>query len=352
MAEQEKTEQATPKKREDERKKGNVFTSKDITTVVSLIISFYAISLFMGIFISGVQGFYLDNMQRVVSIDVLEFDHIKEIFCDFIILFARSVLPACLIIGLATIVSVMGQTKLLVSKELLKFKMERINPLKGFKKIFSMRSLVEVLKSIAKISVMIYLIYGNIKRIVGVVPKSMDWSIDQAVKYMGGEILSMVRTVGIAFAAIAAIDFLYQRWEYEKNIKMSKHEVKEEFKQTEGNPEIKGKRRELQRQYAMQRMMESVKEADVVVRNPTHFAVALKYRLDQDLAPMVVAKGVDHIALKIVAEAEKYNITMVENPPLARSLYKLSEIDEYIPAELYQPVAELMAWIYSQRNKI
>jgi len=352
MPEQEKTEQATPKKREDERKKGNIFMSKDITTIFSLIIGFYAISMFIGGFVAGAQDFYRTNMLRVVTAELLQIEDVMEIGREAAILFARSALPPMLIICLAMIVAVLVQTKLLFSRESLKFKFERLDIIKGIKKLFSMRSLVELIKSILKITVLIFLLYQNIKRIIGVVPGAVDWTIEQAISFAGRETMAVVQTVGIAFAAIATLDYFYQRWEYEKNIRMTKQEVKDEYKQIEGNPEIRGKRREKQREYAMQRMMAAVKEADVVVRNPTHFAVAIKYKLDVDLAPTVLAKGVDHVALRIVEEAEKHNVLTVENRPLARSLYELSEIDELIPPELYQPVAELLAWLYSTKNKV
>ena len=352
MPEQEKTEQATPKKREDERKKGNIFMSKDITTIFSLIVGFYAISMFIGSFVAGAQDFYRMNMLRVVTVELLLFEDVLEIGREAALLFLRSMLPPMLIIGLAMIASVFAQTRFLFSRESMKFKLERLDLIKGFKKLFSMRSFVELLKSLVKISILIFLLYQNIIRIVGIVPAAVDWSIEQAIAFTGRETMAVVQTVAIAFAAIAILDYIYQRWDYEKNIRMTKQEVKDEYKQIEGNPEIRGKRREKQREYAMQRMMSAVKEADVVVRNPTHYAVAIKYKLDVDVAPTVVAKGVDHVAMRIVAEAEKHNVTTVENRPLARSLYELSEIDELIPPELYQPVAELLAWLYSTRNKV
>jgi flagellar biosynthetic protein FlhB len=351
LPEQEKTEQATPKKRQDERKKGNIFMSKDIITIVSLIVGFYAVSMFIGGFITGIQDFYAVNMERIATMKTLTSEGVMEISIEFLILFIRTALPPMLIEAFASVVAVLAQTRLLVSYESMKFKMERLSFLKGIKKLFSIRSLVELLKSLIKITIMIYLLYVNIRRIMGIVPRSLDWTIEQSLAFTGGEILGLVRVVGIAFAAVAAVDYLYQRWEYEKNIRMTKQEIKDEYKQTEGNPEIKGKRREKQREYAMQRMMAAVKEADVVVRNPTHYAVALKYKLDVDMAPTVLAKGVDHVALRIVAEAEKYGVTTVENRPLAMGLYELAEIDEFIPGELYQPVAELLAWLYSNKNK-
>jgi flagellar biosynthetic protein FlhB len=347
----EKTEQASPKKREDERKKGNIFMSKDVTTIASLLISFYAISFFVSGFVRQVKENYSVQMARIVNVETLSTEDIMVIGQEFLILFATTVLPPMLIIALAVVLAVGAQTRFLVSYEQIKFKMERIDPIKGFKRLLSLRSLVELLKSLIKITVLTWILYTNISKVFPLIPGMIDWDIEQAVSYTGSEIMSLILTVGIAFGAVALLDYLYQRWEYEKNIRMTKQEVKDEYKQMEGNPEIKSARRQKQREFAQRRMMQQVQTADVVVRNPTHFAVALRYDLERDIAPTVVAKGQDNIAIKIIEEAEKYNITTVENRPLARTLYELADIDEMIPAELYQPVAELLAWLYSTREK-
>ncbi|MDL2232215.1 flagellar biosynthesis protein FlhB [Ruminococcaceae bacterium OttesenSCG-928-L11] len=345
---EEKTEQASPKKREDERKKGNIFMSKDITTVVSLVVSFYVISYFIGGFLSQVKENYTLQMSRIVNVDVLGTGEVMNIMTEILVLIGTTALPAMAIIGLVIFLAVGAQTRFLFSYEQIKFKMERIDPIKGFQRLFSLRSLVELVKSLIKIVVLTWILYSNIQKAFFYVPQMLEWDLYQGAVYAGQEILSLVRTTGIAFGAVAALDYLYQRWEYEKNIRMTKQEVKDEYKQMEGNPEIKSARRQKQREYAQRRMMQQVQDADVVVRNPTHFAIALKYSLDEDFAPKVLAKGQDKIAEKIIAEAEKYDIIMVENPPLARSLYELAEVDDYIPAELYQAVAELLAWLYTR----
>lgn len=347
----EKTEKASPKKRQDERKKGNIFMSKDITTIVSLIVSFYAISFFINMFQQKIRENYSIQMARIINIEVLAIRDVMDIFKEFLLLFGTTILPAMMIIGLMTVVAVLAQTRMLVSGEQIKFKLERIDPIKGFKRLFSLRSLVELLKSLIKITVLTILLYQNIKRAINLVPAMLDWDITQGIAYAGEEIMSLVLSTAIAFGVVAVADYLYQRYEYEKNIRMTKQEVKDEYKQMEGNPEIKSARRQKQREYAQKRMMQQVQDADVVVRNPTHFAVALKYSLEDDFAPRVLAKGQDLIAQKIIEEAEKHDITMVENPPLARSLYELTDVDDLIPPELYQPVAELLAWLYTNSTK-
>jgi flagellar biosynthetic protein FlhB len=347
----EKTEKASPKRREDERKKGNIFLSKDVTTIVSLVVSFYATGFFVDFFLRRIQENYSLQMARIINLHTLTTEDVMAIFIESLTLFVAAALPPMIIIAVITVLAVGAQTRFLFSYEQIKFKMERINPIQGFKRLFSLRSLVELAKSIIKIAVLTYILYGNIQRSIALVPQMLDWELIQGVSYAGQEIMALILSTAIAFGIVAVIDYLYQYWEYEKGIRMTKQEVKDEYKQLEGNPEIKSARRQKQREYAQRRMMQQVKEADVVVRNPTHFAVALKYDLKSDTAPRVLAKGQDLIAARIVAEAEKYNIVMVENPPLARSLYALADVDDLIPAELYQPVAELLAWLYTNADK-
>lgn len=348
----ERTEKATPKRRSDERKKGNVFQSRDVTTILSLVGGFFIIGFFVGSFLEQIQELYRRQVYRINDIPQLDTTVVMALFRELATLVATTLLPAIILTGLLTVLVVGFQTRWIWSTEQLKFKLERIDPIKGFKKLFALRSLVELAKSIIKIVVIIWLLYGKVMNTVEYLPLMMDWDLMQATRFVGKEMMGLVITVGIAFGAVAVIDYTYQWWEYEKNIKMTKQEIKDEYKQMEGDPQIKGKRRQKQREYAMSRMMQAVKEADVVVRNPTHFAVALKYDLEEDAAPLVLAKGQDHIALRIVEEAEANSVPTVENKALARSLYELAQIDEMIPPELFAPVAELLAWLFSQRQEV
>ena len=347
----ERTEKATPKRRSDERKKGNVFQSRDVTTILSLVGGFFIIGFFVGSFLEQIQELYRRQVYRINDIPQLDTTVVMALFRELATLVATTLLPAIILTGLLTVLVVCFQTRWIWSTEQLKFKLERIDPIKGFKKLFALRSLVELAKSIIKIVVIVWLLYGKVMNTVEYLPLMMDWDLMQATRFVGKEMMGLVITVGIAFGAVAVIDYTYQWWEYEKNIKMTKQEIKDEYKQMEGDPQIKGKRRQKQREYAMSRMMQAVKEADVVVRNPTHFAVALKYDLEKDAAPLVLAKGQDHIALRIVEEAEANSVPTVENKALARSLYELAQIDEMIPPELFAPVAELLAWLFSQRQE-
>ncbi len=348
----EKTESASAKKREDERKKGNIFMSKDVTTVVSLIGSFYIMKAFIMSFLKQSQMNYEIQMQRMIDIKILTSHDVMNLFVEFTRIFVVSAMPAMLIIGFLSILATGIQTKFLFTRESLKFKLSRINPLTGIKKLFSLKAIVELLKSLIKIAVIISILYGRVVDIIVTLPQVMDMDVMQAAVYTGDKIMSLLLSVGIAFVAVAGADFLYQRYDYEKGIKMTKQEVKDEYKQMEGNPQVKSARRQKQREMAEQRMMQNVKDADVVVRNPTHYAVALRYHMDDDPAPICLAKGVDFLAAKIVEEAEKHGVATIENPPLARGLYAAADIEEIIPAEFFQPVAELLAWIFStKKNK-
>jgi flagellar biosynthetic protein FlhB len=184
-----------------------------------------------------------------------------------------------------------------------------------------------------------------------VTPDMLSASLDSNLSFMMDRIMSIVYKICLIFVAVAILDYAYQKYDYEKKLRMTKQEVKDEYKQTEGDPQIKGRIREKQRKMSMNRMIQQVPNADVVVRNPTHFAVALKYDIDHDQAPIVLAKGQDFMAKRIISVAEKHKILITENKPLARSLYETTEVNDYIPAELYQAVAEVMAWVYSNKKQ-
>jgi len=212
--------------------------------------------------------------------------------------------------------------------------------------LFSLRSLVDAAKGILKISVLLYLIYSCLMGILEESATFLYLDINQACQHFFTEIFFMMLKVGLAFLALAALDYLYQWWDYEREMKMSKQEIKEEYKQIEGDPQIKGKIKEMQRRMAQSRMMQQVPQADVVIRNPNHFAVALRYKLGQDNAPIVLAKGMDELALRIVRVAEEHSVTVIENVPVARALYAQADLNREIPPELYTAVAEVMVYIY------
>ena len=348
---EEKTEQATPKRKQDERKKGNVFQSQEITTVASLFVVFYAFKFLVPVVLSMLMdsiGGYIQMASAPLDLTVTS---ARKLFIDGCITFAVAAIPLVLIANLVSIVLTLAQTRLLVSFKSIAPKFNRLSPIQGFKKMFSMRGVVELLKSLLKITVLGYILYDIMKDQLPLMPRMIDMAPAQAMAMTGDVILSIVRTAAIFFVFLALFDYLYQWWEYEKNLRMSKQEIKEEYKETEGDPQIKGKIKEKQQQMARQRMMQSVPSADVVIRNPTHYAVAIRYNAEIDRAPVVIAKGADRLALRIVAVAEEHGVVVTENVPLARALYDAVDLEMEIPAKFYQPVAEVLAFVYSLKKK-
>ena len=341
MAEGSKTEKATPKKRRDERKKGNVFMSQDVVSVVTLLSSFAVFLLLSGAIAAGVAQVVLRAIEGCgtvqngldLPLEDLKRDSLK-------VLLKTGLIP--LATAGAALLATFAQTKLLVSGELLKPKFNRISPLQGFKRLFSLKSIVDALKNSLKITLLLVIIYFSIKAMIEDGPRYLytDPGVSVSVMFQAGT--GMALRVILAFVVLAAADFFYQWWEFERKMKMSKQEIKEEYKQTEGDPQIKGKIKENQRRMAQTRMMQSVPQADVVIRNPTHFAVALRYHPDSDNAPVVLAKGQDELALRIVRVAEENGVQVVENVPLARALYAGTELNDEIPPELYGAVAEIL----------
>lgn len=346
-----KTEKASPKKRRDERKKGNVFQSKDVVTVGIIAISFYIMKLWMPYIYKITNNLihkYIKLMETTIDINgSFAVQTLKDI--STAVFGAAGILMAAVIVF--TIILTGSQTKFLIAKENIKFKFSKLNPLAGLKRMFSMRAVVELIKNLIKIIILGNVIYISISDNLYKVPKLMSMDIKSGVIFIFTTIMSLVNSVIIAFIVISAFDFLYQWWEYEKNIKMSKQEVKEEYKQMEGDPQLKGKIKEKARAISMTRMMQQVPKADVIIRNPTHFAIAIKYDINKDAAPIVLAKGKDNIALKIIEKAMENNIEMVENKPLARELYENAELNREIPLQYYEPIAEILAWVYQLKEK-
>jgi flagellar biosynthetic protein FlhB len=347
----EKTEKASPKKRKDERKKGNVFQSKDVVTVGVIAVSFYILRFWMPyIYMFTKKSLFTYILMMETTLTVND-SFISQIFKDITIAVFGSCGVLMIAVTAVTIILTGAQTKFLVSKDSIKFKLSKLNPISGIKKMFSIRSFVELLKNIIKIAILVYVIYSSILKNMYQVPKLMSLDLTVGLNFIISTIMSLVNSIIIAFIAISAFDFLYQWWEYEKNIKMSKQDMKEEYKQQEGDPQLKGKIKQKQRAISMKRMMQQVPQADVIIRNPTHFAIAIKYDINKDRAPIVLAKGQDNIAMKIIEKATECNINLVENKPLARALYKNAEINREIPLEFYEPVADVLAWVYKLKEK-
>ena len=350
MAESNKTEKATPKKKQDERKKGNAFQSRDVVSVAVLIVGFVLISKLGGFIMTQVKELYMGNLTKMSGLHELSIPTCLQIMKEAMITYFASTIPILVVLAITGIVMTGAQTGFLVSGDLIKFKYSRISFIEGMKRMMSVRSLVQLVKSLIKVAVILWVIYTSVQDLMIVTPDMLNTSLDSNISFMLDRIMSIVYKICLIFVAVAVLDFAYQKYDYELKLRMTKQEVKDEYKQTEGDPFIKGKIKEKQRKMSMNRMIQQVPNADVIVRNPTHFAIALKYDINNDQAPIVLAKGQDFMAKRIIDVAMKNKILITENKPLARSLYEMVEVNDYIPGELYQAVAELMAWVYSNKK--
>ena len=227
-----------------------------------------------------------------------------------------------------------------------------MNPINGFKRMFSLNTFMELIKSIAKIGFISYISYGVLSDHARDLYLIYDMSLEQSILLMYDIVMELLWKICLFFVVIAAADLLYQRWKFKEDNKMTKQEVKDEFKNQEGDPKVKGQQRQRMQQASQRRMMAAVPEADVVITNPTHFAVALAYKSGEAQAPVVVAKGADFLAGRIKEIAREHRVEIVENKPLARMLYYNVDVDAEIPPELYQAVAEVLAYVYQLHNKV
>ncbi|MCI8795883.1 MAG: flagellar biosynthesis protein FlhB [Dorea sp.] len=352
MASEEKTEKATPKKRRDQRKEGNVASSKDVIAVASLIGCFYCLQLLFPAIYESLRETMIFQISAVESIEELSLGNLQMLGMKAVTVLSKCIFPLGVISLAIGVVATGIQTRFNVTTKPLKFKLSKLNPLKGIKNMFSLKQVVELLKAVIKIIILGVILYGILKDEIVVIAQMMDIAPLSSAAYVLKEIMSMVLKVAMVFAAIAGFDYFYQRWSYEKNLKMTKEEVKEEYKQTEGDPKIKGKIRSLQQSMARSRMMQAVPDADVIIRNPTHYAVALRYDIDKDNAPVVIAKGQDLIALKIVEIGEAHKVMVIENKPLARGIYASTPLGGQIPAEYYGVVAEILVEVFRMNKKL
>ena len=347
-----RTEKATDKKRDDARKKGQVPQSKELNTAV-LIIGFCGVSSALGGYmLKGIMENFTSSFGQISSILSNQNDKaILGMISSSIIQFILICLPlwGCLFLFAFLICYI--QVRFKVSFEPMKFKMSKMNPLNGIKRIFSKDTVISLILSVVKVivlgSIALNIIKGKVPQFIGL------YQMNTAVilKVIAKTVVDLGFFVGGAFLVLAVIDYVYQYYKHEENLKMTKQEVKEEFRNSEGDPQIKSKIKQKMRQASMKRMMQAIPEADVIITNPTHFAVALKYNEATGNAPIVVAKGVDYVAQKIKEKGREYHIEIVENKPLARSLYYTVDLDKEIPPELYGAVAEVLAFVYNLQKK-
>ena len=330
----EKTEPATEKKLTDARKEGQVAKSREVANGLGLLAVFLVLKLWV-----GNMGYQFMNVFTVIYEkipEVVTFWHGNMPQQDTTLVFRKMMLEAVVI----------------MAPLLLQPKFSKMSPVSGFKRIFSVNSVVELIKSLLKIGLIVYICYNYLKNKWPLLYQLYDLDLMQAIGLIGNTVTDLGIRISLIYMIIAAADFIYQKVKFSRDMRMTKQEVKEEYKQQEGDPQIKGRIRQRMREASQRRMMQNLPQADVVITNPTHYAVAIKYDPEVADAPIVIAKGEDYLAAKIKEIARDHQIEIVENKPLARMLYANVDVGQAVPPELYQAVAEVLAFVYHLQGKI
>lgn len=351
----EKTEPATAKKLKDAREDGKVTKSKELTAAFDLIVLFLVLKIFIsfvGERLVGIFDYVYSRMPDFLEINSTGVSSVaaSHYMADILLQMLLTMLPFLLFGFVITFLVSVVQVGWKVTGKPLKPDLNKFNPINGFKRIISKDSLFELLKSIIKIAVIFWVAYSRVKNHKEELFILYEIPLNQAIALIGSVIIDTGLYISIVYLVIGFADFAYQKHKFNEDMKMTKQEVKDEFKNTEGDPQIKGRQRRKMQETSQRRMMHDVPKADVVITNPTHLAVAVKYDADVNTAPVVLAKGEEYVAQKIKEVARENNIDIVENKPLARMLYHNVDIGAEIPPELYQAVAEVLAAIYKARN--
>lgn len=353
----EKTEAPTAKKLEDARKEGQVAKSKEIANAFGLLAMFLIIKIYIGQIGNGLIEYFSGVYNQISAVSQMYNSQISK--ASILVLLRGMILqlliislPVLLIGLLVAVICDVVQVKWKPTTKPLQPKFSKMNPIKGFGRIFSANSLFELVKSVAKILLISYVVWSYVKDRIDQIFLLYDMGLKQAIGLIGEIVTEMGIRVSIVYMVLAFLDFAYQKWKFSNDMKMTKQEVKEEYKNQEGDPQVKGKQKQRMREASMRRMMQQLPEADVVITNPTHYAVAIKYDPDKYDAPYVLAKGEDHLAQRIKEIARENNVEIVENKPLARMLYANVDIGGLVPPELYQAVAEVLAFVYHLKGKV
>lgn len=351
----EKTEPATAKKLDDARKEGQVAKSKEVNSAFMLLGLFLILKISIGSigldFIKSFSTFY-NIIPTIIGYDVesLDIKVFGQIMNHTMLIMLQMLAPVFIVGFLISILGDLIQVRWKPTSKPFQPKLSKFSLINGMKKIISARSIFELVKSIFKIFIICYVSYSTLKDKQEIIFRLYDIPLNLALSYIGEIIINLGVKISLVYMIVAAVDYFYQKHKFKEDMKMTKQEIKEEYKNSEGNPEIKGKIRSKMHEASRRRMMQSLPTADVVITNPTHFAVAIKYDAEVSGAPIVVAKGENFLAQKIKESAKEYQIQIVENKPLARMLYYNVDVGAEVPPELYQAVAEVLAYVYSLKN--
>ncbi|MCM1385854.1 MAG: flagellar biosynthesis protein FlhB [Bacillus sp. (in: Bacteria)] len=353
----EKTEEPTSKKLEDARKEGQVAKSKEIANAMELFALFVVLRLWTGYLGSSFVGMFQNIYTQIPEYIKLYDGYLPDaafhaVFIRVLVRLLVMIGPILLLGFLVAFICDVAQVKWKPTGKPLQPKFNKLNPINGFKRIFSVNSLMELVKAIAKIAVIIYAVYSYLRKNAPSIYLMYDLTLNQAIAEIGSLVVNLGFRISLFYMLIAVMDYVYQKVKFKNDMKMTKQEVKDEYKNQEGDPQIKGKQRQRMQEASRRRMMQQLPEADVVITNPTHYAVAIKYDPEVYDAPYVVAKGADYLAQKIKDTAKENHIEIVENKPLARMLYANVDIGSVVPPELYQAVAEVLAFVYHLQGKV
>lgn len=343
FADPDRTEKPTPRRRRKAREEGQVAVSREL----NMALSFFAAVIVLRLVLPQLTRSLISASTPFLTLEPMDFETLSGFVFQ---LFQDPLILLVLLMGLVALVGIIAgalQTRFLFSFKPLKLDLNRINPIEGFKRMFSLRNLFELFKAFVKLTIVGYVSYVVIRQRYSELPNLTDLEPGESIWYLAELIYAVLLRCAIAILALSLVDYLFQRWEFEKSLRMTRQELKEEFKEVEGNPEVKRRQREIMMRLARGRMLQKVPEADVVITNPTHIAVALQYDSEKMEAPEVVAKGADELARKIVEIATDSNVPVVRNPQVAWELYKSCEVGDQIPPTLYRAVAEILAYVYS-----
>lgn len=349
-----KTEDATSKKLSDARKEGQVAKSKELITSSGLATFFIILKVFIPYIGSGLLNYFYKIFGNIDKLAKEEFSIaiVSDLMMDMILTILMIGIPIYATTVVVSFVVVLVQVKWKISGKTLKPKLSNINPVSGFKKLLSKDKIVELIVELIKIIIISNLAYNTLKKEWQLLLVLYDMKLEQAILLIGDLVIDLGLRISLIFLVIGFADLIYQKIKFKKDMRMSKQEVKDEFKNTEGDPLIKSKIRAKMREVSQKRMMQALPTADVVITNPTHLAAAIKYDKASGEAPILIAKGADYVAQKIKEVAKENKIEIVENKPLARMLYYNVELGAEIPPELYQMTAEVLAYVYGLKNKV
>lgn len=345
---QERTEAPTQKRREEARRKGQVAKSKEVPSAIVLLGGAAFLSLGGGSMLSSSMASFSHFISNSFAIRLTQ-EELPALFLDLMGRSASIVAPFLGLMMFLVVGSNLAQVGFLSATEALSPNWSRVNPVEGLRRILSLQSMVELIKGLMKLAIVAWVLWLSVMEeweILQAMGNASPWAV---AKEMSEGIIRIGLRAGVVVAGLALLDYLYQRWEHERSLRMSKEELKEEFKQREGDPKVRARIRQRQREMARRRMMAAVPKADVVITNPLHLAIALQYDKAKMSAPVVVAKGAGYLAEKIKEIARKHSVEIVENKPLAQALYKMVDVGSQIPVELYRAVAEVLAYVYRRR---